>query len=115
MADEFGSVGTKQLEQTKSIFVTPVSKTMNKGLRDGADVLDERVTQQCRSLFGTALNVGQDRPETQYTTEESARFMPDSTRAVKYICSNACVSITARHPYSAGVFHIKKCSVRSER
>ena len=81
LADAFGSVGTKQLEQTKSIFVTPVSKTMNKGLRDGADVLDERETQQCRSLFGTALNVGQDRPETQYT----ARFMPDPTRAVKYM------------------------------
>ena len=63
--------------------MAPGSKTMNKGLHDGADVLDERETQQCRSLFGTALNVGQDRPETQYTTEESARFMSDPTRAVK--------------------------------
>ena len=45
--------------------------------------LDERETRQCRSLIDTALNVGQDRPETQYTTEESARLMSDPTRAVK--------------------------------
>ena len=56
---------------------------MNKGLHDSADVLDERETQQCRSLVGTALNVGQDRPETQYATEESPRFMSVPTRAVK--------------------------------
>ena len=69
LADEFGFVDKKQLEQTKSILVAPGSKTMNKGLHNGADVMDERETQQCRSLIGTALNVGQDRPETQYTTE----------------------------------------------
>ena len=68
---------------------------MNKGLHDGADVLDERETRQCRSLIGTALNDGQDRPGTQYSTEESARFM---TRAVKCMlkrlfehCSGASV------------------------
>ena len=82
MADEFGFVGKKQPEQTKSIFGAPGSKTMNKGLHDGADVLDERETQQYRSLIGTALNDGQDRPETQYSTEEPARFMSDPTRAV---------------------------------
>ena len=59
VADEFGFVGMKKLEQTKSILVTLDSKTMNKGLHDGADVLDERETQQCKSLFGTALNIGQ--------------------------------------------------------
>ena len=32
LADEFGFVGEKQLEQTKSIFVAPGSKTMNNGL-----------------------------------------------------------------------------------
>ena len=42
LADEFGFVGMKQLEQTKSILVTPGSKTMNKGSHDGADGLDER-------------------------------------------------------------------------
>ena len=47
LADEFGFVGKKQLEQTKSILVAPGSKTMDKGLRDGADVVDERETQQC--------------------------------------------------------------------
>ena len=65
------------------------SKTMNKCLHDGADVLDERETQQRRSLIGTALNVGQDRPETQYATEESARFMSDPTRAVKCMIKRA--------------------------
>ena len=59
LADEFGFVGMIQLEQTTSILVTPGSKTMNKGLHDGADFLDERETQQRRSLIGTALNVGQ--------------------------------------------------------
>ena len=83
LADEFGFVGKKQLVQTKSTLVAPGSKTMNKGWHDGADVLDERETQRRRSLFGTARNVGQDRPGTQHTTEESARFMSDSTRAVK--------------------------------
>ena len=48
LADESGSVGKKQLEQTKSILVAPCSKTMNKDLHDGADVLDERETQQRR-------------------------------------------------------------------
>ena len=89
-ANEFGFVGKKQLEQTKSILVTPGSKTMNNGVRDGADVLDERETRQCRSLFGTALNDGQDRPETQYTTEESARFVSDPTRAVKCMFKRLC-------------------------
>ena len=84
LADEFGSVGKKQLEQTRSILVTPGSKTMNQGLHDGADVLYERETQWRRSLIGTAVNDGQDRPETQYTTVESARFMCDHTRAVKF-------------------------------
>ena len=99
LADEFGFVGTKQLEQTKSIFVAPGSKTMNKGLRDGADVLDERETQQRRSLSGTALNVGQKRPETQYTTEASARFMSDPTRAVK------CMLKRLRTHYSGASVH----------
>ena len=85
LADEFGFVGMKQLEQTKSILVTSGSKTMNKGLRDGADVLDERENHQCKSLIDTTLNDGQDRPETQHTTEESARFMSDPTRAVKSV------------------------------
>ena len=90
LADEFGFFGTKQLEQTKSIFVAPGSKTMNKGLHDGADVLDEQETQQRRCLIGRALNVGQNRPETQHATEESARFMSDPTRAVKCMLKRLC-------------------------
>ena len=65
------------------------SKTVGKGLRDGADGLDEQETQQYRSLVGTALYVGQDKPETQYATKEVARFMsfpnqemPSEIRAV---------------------------------
>ena len=63
---------------------------MNKGFNDGADVLDELETQQCRSLIGTALNVGKDRPETQYATEESARFMSGPTRAAKCMLKRLC-------------------------
>ena len=70
--------------------MTPGSKTMNKGLHDGADVLDERETQQHRSLIDTALNDGQDKPETQYSTKESARFMSDPTRAVKCTLKRLC-------------------------
>ena len=65
LADEFVFVGKKRLEQTKSTLVAPGSKTMNKSSHDGADVMDERETRQRRSLIGTALNVGQDRPGTQ--------------------------------------------------
>ena len=99
LADEFGFVGKKQLEQTKSILVAPGSKTMNKVLHDGADVLDERETQQRRSLIGTALNDGQNRPEIQYTTEEAARFMSDPTRAVK------CMLKRLRKHYSEASVH----------
>ena len=47
MADGFGFNGKKQLEQTKwKVTVAPGSKTVGKGLRDGADGLDEQETQQ---------------------------------------------------------------------
>ena len=75
LANEFGFVGKKQLEQTKSIFVTLGSKTMSKGSHDGADVFDEREKQQCRSLFGTSLTDEQDRSETPYTTELITRVL----------------------------------------
>ena len=100
LADEFGFVGKKQLEQTKSIFVVLVSKTMNKGLQDGADVMDERETQQCRSLIGTALIVEQDRPETQYAMEESVIFMPDPTRSVKCMLKHLCKHYSEASVYS---------------
>ena len=99
LADEFGLVGMRHLEQTQSILVTPGSKTMNKGLHDGADVLDDRETQRCRSLIGTALIDEQDRPETQCTTEESARFMSDPMRAVK------CMLKRLRKHYSKASVH----------
>ena len=72
---------------------------MNEGWHDGADVLDERETRQWRSLIGTALNDRHDRPETQCTTEESARFMSDPTRAVK------CMPKRLRKHYSEAPVH----------
>ena len=100
LADEFGFVGKKQLEQTKlSILVAPGSKTVDRGLHDGADALDERETQHYRSLVVTALNDEQDRPETQCSTEESARFMSDPTRAVK------CMLKRLRKHYSEASVH----------
>ena len=99
LVHEFCFVGKKQLEQTKRIFVAPGSKTTNKGLHDGADVLDERESQQRRSLIGIALNDGQDRPETQYTMAESARFMFDPTRAVR------CMITRLRKHYSEASVH----------
>ena len=53
-----------------------------EGSRDGADGLDEQETQQYRSLVGTALYVGQDRPETQCATNEAARF----PRTLRDVC-----------------------------
>ena len=91
MADGFGFNGKKQLEETKwKVTVAPGSKTVGKGLRDGADNLDEQETQQHRSLVGTELYVGQDRPETQYATKEAARFMSGPTRAAKCMLKRLC-------------------------
>ena len=91
MADGFGFNGKKQLEQTKwKVTVALGSKTVGKGLRDGAHGLDEQETQQYRSLVGTALYVGKDRPETQYATQEAARFMSGPTRAAKCMLKRLC-------------------------
>ena len=91
MADWFGFNGKKQLKQTKwTVTVAPASKTEGKGLRDCADVLDEQETQQHTSLVGTALYVGQDRPETQYATKEAARFMSAPTRTAKCMLKRLC-------------------------
>ena len=59
-------------------------------MRDGADGLDEQETQQYRSLVGTALYVGQDKPETQYATKEAARLMSGPTRAAKCMLKRLC-------------------------
>ena len=91
MADGFGFNGKKQLEQTKwKVAVAPGSRRVGEGLRDGADGLDEQETQQYRSLVGTALNVGQNRPETQHATKEAARFMSDPTRAAECMLKCLC-------------------------
>ena len=91
MADGFGFNGKQQLEQSKwNVTVAPGSKTVGKGLRDGADGLDEQEAQQYRSLIGTALYVGQDTPETQYATTEAARFMSDPTCVAKCMLRRLC-------------------------
>ena len=91
MADGFGFNGKKQIEQTKwKVTVARGSKTVGKGLRDGADGLDEQETQQYRSLVGTALYVRQDRPETQHVTKEAARFTSGPTRAAKCMPKLLC-------------------------
>ena len=91
MADGFGFNGKKQLEQKKwDVTLAPGSKTVGKGLRDGADGLDEQETQQYRSLVGTELNDGRDRPEIQYATKEAARFVSDPTRAAKCMLKRLC-------------------------
>ena len=72
------------------VTVAPGSKTVGKGLRDGADGLDEQETQQYRSLVGTALYVGQDRPETQHATKEAGRFMSGPTCAAKCMLKRLC-------------------------
>ena len=100
-------------EQTKSILVAPGSKTMNEGLHDGADVLDERETQRRRSLIGTALKDGQDRPETQNSTEESAIFMSDPTRAVKCMLKRLCKRYSEASVHSWSFPHQEmQCEVR---
>ena len=91
MADGFCFNGKKELEQTKwNVTVAIGSKTVGKGLRDGADSLDEQETQQYRSLVGTALYVRQDRPEAQYATKEAAKFMSGPTRAAKCMLKRLC-------------------------
>ena len=65
-------------------------RKQGKGLRDGADNLDEQETQRYRSLVGTALYVGQDRPETQCATKEAARFMSGPTSAARCMLKRLC-------------------------
>ena len=115
MADGFVFNGKKQLEQTKwKVTVALESKTGGKGLRDGADGLDEQETQQYRSLVGTALYVGQDRPETQYATKEAARFMSDPTRAAKCMLKRLC-KYYGEAPVLSWSFPYQECQVRSGR
>ena len=114
MADGFGFNGKKQLEQTQwTVTVAPGSKTVGKGLRDGADGLDEKETQQSiQTTGGTALCVGQDRPETQYATKEAVRFMSDHTRAAKCMLKRLC-TYYSEAPVFSWSFPYQECQVRS--
>ena len=89
--DGSGFTSKNQLEQTKlNSSVAPGSKTVGEGLREGPDTLDDQETQQYRSMFGTALYVGQDRPEMQYATKEAARFMSGPTRTARCMLKRLC-------------------------
>ena len=86
MADGFGFNGKKQVEQTKwCVVVAPGSKTVGKGLRDGADSLDEQETQQYISLVGTALYVG---PRQTRDTICNGRSSEMVQRVPGSFCSN---------------------------
>ena len=116
MAEGFGFSGKKQLDQTKwKITVAPGSKTVGKGLRDGADGLDEQETHNSTDHW-LAQHCMLDKTDQKHNMQRKKQrdscldqHVPRSVR------SNVCASITARHPYSAGVFHIKICQVRSGR
>ena len=56
-------------KQCAKVFVALGSKTVCKGSRDGTDGLDEQDTQKYRFLVGTALYVGQDRPNKKHNTK----------------------------------------------
>ena len=73
------------------------SKTVGKGLRDGADTLDEQETEHCLSVVGTALHEGQDRPETQ---QNSCR-VPSVRRGAR---SNDCASTNSEAPVLSWTF-----------
>ena len=86
---------------------------MSKGLRDGAETLDDQETQQYKSMVGTALCVGQDRPETQYATKETARFMSGPHARSTMHAQNPCANVSAKNPCPTGIFHVKKRQLRS--
>ena len=63
------------------------------------------LAQQC------TLDKTDQKHNMQRKKQRASRLIP---RVLRSVCSNFCASITARHPCSARVFHIKKCQVRSE-
>ena len=52
-------------QQKWHVSVGPGSKTVGKAMRDADDALDAEEASLFRSLVGTALYVGQDRPQAQ--------------------------------------------------
>ena len=85
-----GSTARSNSSKQSGTLLWHLDRKRWKGLRDGAVSLDVQETQQYRSLVGTALYVGQDRPETQHATKEAARFMSDATRAAKCVLKRLC-------------------------
>ena len=72
------------------VTVALVSRTVGKGMRDGADLLDEGEISKYRSLVGAARYLGQDIPEAQYATKEAARFLSGPTRAARCLLKRLC-------------------------
>ena len=108
MAVGLGFNGKKQLEQTKwNVSVAPGSKTVGEGLRDGADGLDEQETLQYRSLVGTALYVGQDRPEPHIRNERSSEIH-DRTHARCEVYAQTFVQVVQRSTRAQLEFSISR-------
>ena len=85
MADGFGFNGKKHVEQMKwNVSVALGSRTVGKGLRDGADNLDEQETQQYRSLVGTALYVGRQTRNAIHNERSSEIHVPSHARSEMY-------------------------------
>ena len=90
LADGFGFNGKKQLEQTKwNVSVTPGSKTVGKGLRDGADSMDEEETQQYKSLVGTLCTLDRT-DEKRNTQRKKQRDSCPVPRASRHMLKRLC-------------------------
>ena len=76
----------------------------------------QRFTWQCRRLGRTRNTTMQvfDWHNTECWTGQTRNTKRNGRIREIHVCSNACVNITAKHPCTAGVFHIKKCSAKSK-
>ena len=78
------------------------SKTVGKGLRDGADALDDQERHNNTGPW-LAQHCSWDRTDwkrnTQRKKQRDSCLVP---RVHRGACSNVCASITVRHPCSAG-------------
>ena len=87
MADGFGFNGKKQLEHTKwKVTVAPGSKTVGKGLRDGADGLDEQET--------TIQIIGCH--STVCWTRQTRNTICNERSIETHVWSNACCEVYAQ-------------------
>ena len=104
MAKAFGCKGKKQLEQAQfHVSVAPGSKTVGKGLRDGADTQRERDTALLFHGRNSAV-CGTGQTGNAIRHEGSSKIHARSHACGKGACSNDCASITARRPVLSWTF-----------